>query len=188
MLLLYSLARILDGHSVRSSILIAHKIRSSPRINTSTENSFDTRRSGIRKVHTYPRKVLAWIPLGSYLDRHDHAREILILYVSTLHVVFHVDRAERHRKDNDNPDNMNYPSPAKQVASLPICIQDVLKTRAPWNNREQYCFKRANVKFLSSKINMRTFWESGKSERNRTDMFNDIQIILQLLKNNGVIF
>lgn len=114
--IMYSLACIFGARLARASILSAHKIRSSLRINTSTKNTFDhTRRSGIRKVHaayTYPRKVhstywdTTWILPRS---ARSCSRDFIFFYVSTLHVVFHIDRAER-RKDNDNPDNTNYPS------------------------------------------------------------------------------
>lgn len=90
------------SHLARASILSALEIRSSLRINTSTQKAFDTRRSGIRKVHAvymYPRKIhstclnTTWIlPRSARSCSRD-----FILYVFTLHVVFHIDRAESIR-------------------------------------------------------------------------------------------
>lgn len=138
MLLLYvicSLARILDAHLVRASILSAHKIRSSLRISTSTANTFDTRRSGIRKVHavyTYPRKCTCldttWILLRSGFYEIMLARFHLI----RIHLARCISRRscrEAH-KDNDNPDNTNYPSSRRDKSSLPTYKQDVLKILA----------------------------------------------------------
>lgn len=132
---MYSLARIPDARLVRVSILSIRKIRSSLRINISTKNTFDTRRSGIRKVHavhTYPRKVLV---LGFYLDR----REIMLarFHLIRIHLARCISRrscGEAH-KDNDNPDNTNYPSSRRDKSLLyPLIYRMFLKCQPrSWN-------------------------------------------------------
>lgn len=130
MLLLYIITSTHSrlSHLARASILSALEIRSSLRINTSTQKAFDTRRSGIRKVHAvymYPRKIhstclnTTWIlPRSARSCSRD-----FILYVSTLHVVFHIDRAEGIRIMIIQITRTIYP--ISWDKSFPTYIQDV---------------------------------------------------------------